>query len=86
MSNGVAGSVFEDSRERVRKDRGGAGLMASAGPPYYDRKIAEGKTHKEELRSLKRRISNAIYPPAGRRPPGRRGQRQGPGRATGERL
>jgi transposase len=27
----------------------------------YDRKIAEGKTHKEALRSLKRRISNAIY-------------------------
>ncbi len=24
-------------------------------------KIAEGKTHKEALRSLKRRISNAIY-------------------------
>ena len=28
---------------------------------YYDRKIAEGKTSKEALRSLKRRISNAIY-------------------------
>jgi transposase len=33
----------------------------SIGRGYYDRKIAEGKTHKEALRSLKRRISNAIY-------------------------
>jgi len=33
----------------------------SDGRTYYDRKIAEGKTHKEALRSLKRRISNAIY-------------------------
>ena len=33
----------------------------SEGRAYYDRKAAEGKTHKEALRSLKRRISNAIY-------------------------
>jgi transposase len=33
----------------------------SAGRAYYDRKVAEGKTHKEALRSLKRRISDAIY-------------------------
>jgi transposase len=33
----------------------------SDGRTCYDRKIAEGKTHKEALRSLKRRISNAIY-------------------------
>jgi len=33
----------------------------SDGRACYDRKIAEGKTHKEALRSLKRRISNAIY-------------------------
>jgi transposase len=33
----------------------------SDGRAYYDRKIADGKTHKEALRSLKRRISNAIY-------------------------
>jgi transposase len=31
------------------------------GRVYYDRKITEGKTSKEALRSLKRRISNAIY-------------------------
>jgi hypothetical protein len=33
----------------------------SDGRAYYDRKIAEGKTHKEALRSLKRRIRDAIY-------------------------
>jgi transposase len=33
----------------------------SPGRAYYDKKIAEGKTHKEALRALKRRISDAIY-------------------------
>jgi transposase len=33
----------------------------SAGRAYYDRKLAEGKTSKEALRSLKRRVSDAIY-------------------------
>jgi transposase len=33
----------------------------SAGRAYYDRKIAEGKTGKEAIRSLKRRISDALY-------------------------
>jgi len=33
----------------------------SGGRGYYDRKIAEGKTHKEALRCPKRRISDAIY-------------------------
>jgi hypothetical protein len=33
----------------------------SDGRTYYERKIAEGKTHKEALRCLKRRISDAIY-------------------------
>ena len=33
----------------------------SDGRAYYDSKIAEGKTHKEALRCLKRRISDAIY-------------------------
>jgi transposase len=31
------------------------------GRVYYDRKIAEGKTKKEALRALKRRVSNAVY-------------------------
>jgi hypothetical protein len=33
----------------------------SDGRAYYDKKIAEGKTCKEALRSLKRRISDAIF-------------------------
>jgi transposase len=33
----------------------------SDGRAYYDRKVAEGKTCKEALRSLKRRISNVIF-------------------------
>ena len=33
----------------------------SQGRAYYERKIAQGKTHKEALRCLKRRISDAIY-------------------------
>jgi transposase len=35
--------------------------LHSPGRGYYDRKIAEGKTGKEALRSLKRRISDVIY-------------------------
>jgi len=33
----------------------------SKGRAYYDRKLAEGKTPKEALRSLKRQVSNAIF-------------------------
>jgi hypothetical protein len=33
----------------------------SDGRAYYEKKLAEGKTHKEALRSLKRRISDAIF-------------------------
>ncbi len=33
----------------------------SEGRSYYDRKVAEGKTGKEALRALKRRISDALY-------------------------
>jgi transposase len=37
----------------------------SAGPapgrPYYRRKLAEGKSPKEALRCLKRRLSDAVY-------------------------
>lgn len=31
------------------------------GRAFYDRKLAEGKTPKEALRALKRRISDALY-------------------------
>ena len=33
----------------------------SEGRAYYQKKLAEGKTHKEALRSLKRKISDAIF-------------------------
>jgi transposase len=33
----------------------------SAGRAYFERKVAEGKTKKEAIRSLKRQISNAVY-------------------------
>jgi transposase len=33
----------------------------SQGRAYYEKKLAEGKMHKEALRALKRRISDAIY-------------------------
>jgi transposase len=33
----------------------------SEGRAYYDKKLAEGKTGKEALRSLKRQVSNAIF-------------------------
>ena len=31
------------------------------GRVYFDRKLAEGKTKKEALRALKRRISDAVW-------------------------
>ena len=33
----------------------------SDGRAYFDRKVAEGKTNKEAIRSLKRQVSNAVY-------------------------
>ena len=33
----------------------------SEGRAFYDRKLAEGKTKKEAVRALKRRISDAVY-------------------------
>jgi len=33
----------------------------SEGRIFYDRKIGEGKTHKEAIRALKRRISDRVY-------------------------
>ena len=33
----------------------------STGRAYFDRKRAEGKTPKEALRSLKRRVSDAVF-------------------------
>ena len=33
----------------------------TAGQAYYRRKLAEGKSRKEALRCLKRRLSDAVY-------------------------
>ena len=57
----------------------------SDGRAYYEKKLAEGKTHKEALRSLKRRISDAILrPPASRRPASRTAaSAKGPGGQPG---
>lgn len=33
----------------------------SEGRDYYEKKVAEGKTSKEAIRALKRRISNVVY-------------------------
>jgi transposase len=58
------------------------------GRAYYDRKVAEGKTGKEALRALKRRVSDAIYAQLqidARRAAANR-ELNGPRRATGERL
>jgi transposase len=33
----------------------------SAGQAYYQRKLAEGKSPKEALRCLKRRLSDTVY-------------------------
>jgi transposase len=56
----------------------------SEGRAYYDRKVAEGKSPKEALRALKRRISDALYACLvdDARRTGRRAER-GPGGQTG---
>jgi len=37
------------------------GNVNSEGRAYYDKKLAEGKTHREALRALKRQVSDAIF-------------------------
>ena len=36
-------------------------MTNSAGRRYYDRKINEGKTHKEAMRCLKRKIASRLW-------------------------
>ena len=57
----------------------------SPGRAYYDRKLAEGKTPKEALRALKRRLSDAIFARSRPTPAGPGGPRRSPG-GQGERL
>jgi len=58
---------------------------ATEGRAYYDKKVAEGKTGKEALRALKRRISDALF--AAMVANARRAERElgagGPGGQTG---
>ena len=56
----------------------------SEGRAYYDKKVAEGKTHKEALRSLKRKVSDAIF--ARLQADARQARENGPGGQPGERL
>ena len=60
----------------------------SDGRAYYERKLAEGKTPKEALRSLKRRVSDAVFARLQADARQDRGEPalKEPGRATGERL
>ena len=61
----------------------------SEGRAYYDQKVAEGKTGKEALRALKRRISDALFAAMvadARRDRQAEVRRRWPGRANGERL
>ena len=61
----------------------------SEGRAYYEKKVAEGKTSKEALRALKRRISDALFrrlrADARRSAIGSAPTAQGAGRASGER-
>ena len=59
----------------------------SEGRAYYDKKAGRGQDAQRgapvpQTADQRRHLR----PPPGRRPPGRSGQREGPGRATGERL
>ena len=38
-------------------------VRALPGRAFFERKVAEGKTKKEAVRALKRRIADAVYPP-----------------------
>jgi transposase len=60
----------------------------SEGRAYYEKKIAEGKTGKEALRALKRRLSDATFArlQAGAARAAAAPARSEPGRATGEPL
>ena len=57
----------------------------SDGRAYYEKKLAEGKTHKEALRSLKRQDQRRhLRPPPSRRPPSRTAaSAKGPGGQPG---
>ena len=55
----------------------------SEGRAYFDRKVAEGKTKREAIRSLKRHISNAVYRQLVADARRARAEQEGPGGQTG---
>ena len=59
------------------------GNRRSEGHAYYGKKLAEGKTPKEALRSLKRQVSNAMFARLQAEPGGPRRSRSGPGPGPG---
>jgi transposase len=60
----------------------------SDGRAYFDKKIAEGKTRKEALRALKRKVSDAIFSrlQADARRAAASGKNRGPGGQPGVRM
>lgn len=51
----------------------------SQGRAYYDKKPAEGKTHREALSALNRRVSDAVFTHLRDRRPVHRTQARNPG-------
>ena len=56
-----AGQSETQQRHPHRGDLPRSAIRAREGRAYFDRKVAEGKTKREALRSLKRQVSNAIF-------------------------
>jgi hypothetical protein len=52
-TNRAASSGYRVAISQLRHDSSGRG--------FYDRKMAEGKSSKEAIRALKRRLSDVIY-------------------------
>jgi hypothetical protein len=53
-----ATSFPERERMELMRDAQGWGAL---GREFYDRKVAEGKTSKEAIRALKRRLADVVY-------------------------
>ena len=55
---------METNKQSLHQTQGGSVTQfrnQSEGRVFCDRKIGEGKTHKETIRALKRRISDRVY-------------------------
>jgi hypothetical protein len=56
LNTGSSAKPLPNSAASLSPRHGGQSWEA-----YFDRKLAEGKTKKDAIRSLKRHISNAVY-------------------------